>query len=313
MKKGFVKTLSKSAADIRLFPLKNVLRRYDKHKLGCDLKAGAGVAMLSFSMSIAYAMIAGLPIKYGLFGCIAAAAVSGVFSSSRFIMFGPSNASAVMLMSAFASLGLVTEEQRAGAAAAIVLLVGVFLALASVFKITNLARYISRTVVTGYITAGAMLIIANQSANALGISGIKNSGGKFIATSEATLRRLDEANWQAVAVAAAAVITLFACKKFFKKLPAQAMALIVPSAICALIGLFRELDLAYINSISVSDWGITLPNFEAAPIRSVVFASAAVAMFCVIESTSIGKSLAAKSAERLNTNQEIFSLGLANI
>ena len=118
MKKGFVKTLSKSAADIRLFPLKNVLRRYDKHNLGCDLKAGAGVAMLSFSMSIAYAMIAGLPIKYGLFGCIAAAAVSGVFSSSRFIMFGPSNASAVMLMSAFASLGLVTEEQRAGAAAA---------------------------------------------------------------------------------------------------------------------------------------------------------------------------------------------------
>ncbi|MBR4598226.1 MAG: SulP family inorganic anion transporter, partial [Opitutales bacterium] len=61
------------------------------------------------------------------------------------------------------------------------------------------------------------------------------------------------------------------------------------------------------------DWGVSMPNFDGLDFRRLIVASMAVALFCVIEATSIGKSLAAKNAERLNTNQEIFSLGMANL
>lgn len=308
-----LKGILNTKGGISPFPIAKVLRKYTKEKAVGDLRAGISVAMLSFSMSIAYAMIAGLPISYGLFGCIVAAFVSLVFSSSRFIMFGPSNASAIMLMSAFASLGLADENQRVAAAAAIVILVGAFLIFASIFKITNFVRYVSRTVVTGYISAGALLIMSNQIKSALGITTIENPSGKFVEGTIQTFQHIKDANWQAIALALIAIATLFACKKFFKRLPAQAVALIAASVLCAMLKDTLDINVVYVSSVSVGDWKVSMPNFEGLDLRGLIVASLAVALFCVIESTSIGKSLAAKNAERLNTNQEIFSLGMANL
>lgn len=307
-----LKGILNTKGGINPFPLKKILRGYGRQKMEGDLRAGISVAMLSFSMSIAYAMIAGLPISYGLFGCIAAAFASLIFSSSRFIMFGPSNASAIMLMSAFASLGLATESQRAAAAAAIVVLVGIFLILASIFKITNFVRYVSRTVITGYICAGAALIFSNQLKSALGIR-IENPSSKFFAGLNQTFQHIDAINWQALSIAAAAVIAMYACKKFFKRLPAQAAALVFCAVLCAALKKTLGIEVDYISAVSITDWSVSVPNFEGLELRRLIVASMAVALFCVIEATSIGKSLAAKNAERLNTNQEIFSLGMANL
>ncbi|MBR6388553.1 MAG: SulP family inorganic anion transporter [Opitutales bacterium] len=307
-----LKGILNTKGGINPFPLKKILRGYGRQKMEEDLRAGISVAMLSFSMSIAYAMIAGLPISYGLFGCIAAAFASLIFSSSRFIMFGPSNASAIMLMSAFASLGLATESQRAAAAAAIVVLVGIFLILASIFKITNFVRYVSRTVITGYICAGAALIFSNQLKSALGIR-IENPSSKFFAGLNQTFQHIDAINWQALSIAAAAVIAMYACKKFFKRLPAQAAALVFCAVLCAALKKPLGIEVDYISAVSITDWSVSVPNFEGLELRRLIVASMAVALFCVIEATSIGKSLAAKNAERLNTNQEIFSLGMANL
>ncbi len=313
MRNAFIKGILNTRGAIDPLPIIRTAREYTAEKAAGDIRAGISVAMLTFSMSIAYAMIAGLPVMYGLFGGIAAAYFSCVFSSSRFIMFGPSNASAVMLMSAFASMGLDTEAQRVAAVSAIVLLVGAFLVIASLFKITNFVRYVSRTVVTGYITAGAMLIVANQLNSALGITSVKGSSGQLFSSLNRTFAHISDANCDAIGLSLAAIAILFACKRFFKKLPAQAVALVGAAAICAALKGPLGIEVAYLDSVTVSDWALTLPDFEAVPFRSLALAALAVSLFCVIESTSIGKSLAAKNAERLNTNQELFSLGMANI
>lgn len=313
MKNFFIRGNLNTSASINPFQILKNLKSCSKEDAINDLKAGLSVAMLSFSMGIAYAMIAGLPVKYGLFGGIIAAFVSFVFSSSRFIMFGPSNASAVMLMSAFASMGLETEAQRVAAASAVVFFVGLFLIVASFLKITNFVRYVSRTVITGYITAGGLLIIANQLNSALGIQEIEKSSPNLFGELSQTLSAIGDCNVQAISVCALTLAILFACKIFFKKLPAQAIALILAATICAIFGKFHDLDLSYIASVSVSDWSFTPPDFKQVPLRQLAISSLAVALFCVIESTSIGKSMAAKNAERLNSNQEMFSLGIANM
>lgn len=297
-------------SSIDIFPLRHTLKRYNKDKFRGDIQAGISVAMLSFSMSIAYAMIAGLPVYYGLFGCVIAALVSCVFSSSRYIMFGPSNASAIMLISAFASLGLNTMEERMGVAAALVVLVGIFLILASTLKITNFIRYVSRTVISAYITAGALMIIAKQSGEVFGFS--SNSSPRFYDTVKHFIQNLPYANFEALGVALLTLFIFAACKKFFKKLPSQAVALVMASVLCFAFKNILNLELKYIDPVLVSEWKLTLPHIDNVPLRDLIFASMALALFCIIESNSIGKSLAAKNADRLNTNQEIFSLGVAN-
>ena len=72
-----------------------------------DIRAGLNVALLAIPQGMAYALVAGLPIHYGLLGSAVAAVMGGIFGGGRFITLGPTNATAVLLFGAFAGVGLV--------------------------------------------------------------------------------------------------------------------------------------------------------------------------------------------------------------
>ncbi|MEE4639202.1 MAG: SulP family inorganic anion transporter, partial [Wenzhouxiangella sp.] len=81
------------------FPLLDTLRTYTWRKAIADIRAGTNVALLDFPQGMAYALIAGLPVQMGLF-CSALSSITGpLTASSRFVMLGPTNATAVMLLS----------------------------------------------------------------------------------------------------------------------------------------------------------------------------------------------------------------------
>ena len=86
------------------FPLREHLRGYSAGKLRDDAKAGVNVALLDFPQGMAYALIAGLPFQHGIYASAIAAVLGALFASSRFLMLGPTNAIAVLCLSAFMGL-----------------------------------------------------------------------------------------------------------------------------------------------------------------------------------------------------------------
>ena len=136
-----------------------------------DLIAGLNVALLAFPMSMAFAMKAGLPIWCGLVGCGVAAAVAPLFSGSANLSAGPTNATAALLLGAFATLGATNPEVRASALPTLVLMTGLFLLLASWLRLSGFADFVPRTVISAYIAAAALRVIALQLPTALGMPG----------------------------------------------------------------------------------------------------------------------------------------------
>ena len=51
-----------------LLPIRKDLRSYNVDKLRHDVFAGLSVALIVFPQAMAYALLAGLPIEYGLYG-----------------------------------------------------------------------------------------------------------------------------------------------------------------------------------------------------------------------------------------------------
>jgi SulP family sulfate permease len=100
--------------------------------------------------------------------------MGSVFSKSKFITLGPTNATAVLLFGVFASIGLINQDGMADQAALlllpwIIVLSGIFLVIASLLKISFMIQFVSRTVITAYVTAAACLIIANQTKHIFGL------------------------------------------------------------------------------------------------------------------------------------------------
>ena len=138
-----------------LLPLRKTTAGYSPSHLTADSRAALNVALLAFPPGMAYAVIAGLPLSYGLFGSAVASIVRMLFAGSRFIVLGPTNATSVMVMSSFAAR-LSGEAQSS--TSLLLVMVGLLLVIGAYLRIATVIQYISRSVITGYITAAAALI-----------------------------------------------------------------------------------------------------------------------------------------------------------
>ncbi len=295
---------------LSFLPLRQSLKGYQPRYFGGDLRAGLNVALLAFPQGMAYALIAGLPIQYGIYGSAIAAMVAPVFAKSHFITLGPTNATSVMLLSAFASLGIVGAE-KLGMVPLLIFMVGLFVVVGAYFKVANLVQYISRSVITGYITAAALLIITNQIPKSLGLT-MEGKGATFYESAVLMVQSIHTVHGATLGVSLATAILFIALDKKFKSLPNVAICLIVVSALNALI-LGDEGGVQVLSGINAADWSFQAPDFSLSSIQILASPALAIALLCILEGISIGKSLAAKTGARLDANQAMFSIGMANI
>ncbi|MEM1223587.1 MAG: SulP family inorganic anion transporter [Verrucomicrobiota bacterium] len=295
---------------LNLFPIKDTIRDYKSENISHDLRAGINVALLAFPQGMAYALIAGLPIQYGIYGSAVAAIVGAFFANNRYITLGPTNATSVMLISAFASLSILGPEMIS-LVPLLILLVGIFVAVGAYVKVANLVQYISRSVITGYITAAACLIITNQIPKTLGLQ-IERKGATFYDSISLIVDSITTVDWNTVALSVITAALFIALNKRFKALPNVAICLVVISIGTAWT-LGQDSGIEFLTGVNASTWSIQAPSISLATIEMLASPALAIALLCVLEGISIGKSLAAKTGARLDANQAMFSIGMANI
>ena len=73
---------------------------YGKEAFRKDLLAGITVAAISLPQAMAYALIAGVDPRFGLYSAIVVTAIASVFGSSSHLINGPTNAISLVVFSA---------------------------------------------------------------------------------------------------------------------------------------------------------------------------------------------------------------------
>ena len=275
------------------------------------------VALLAFPQGMAYAAIAGLPIQYGIYGSAIAALIGPLLSGSRFVVLGPTNATAVLVFASFLSLGVTDMTQKVQLMALVVLLSGLFLVLGAFLKVANLIQYISRSVVTGYITAAAIYIIVNQIKKVLGFEFALPQGSTFLTVIWLTLKNLPATHWPTLFISLMTFGCYWALDRKFKMLPNVAITLVLMSFIAHWVNVAlaaQNIAGAHtLYAIDATHWHFNLPPLRFDLIGQVASVALVIAFLSVLEGTSIGKSLASRSGQKLDSNQEMLGMGLANI
>lgn len=120
-----------------------------------DVLAGMVVALALIPEAIAFSIIAGVDPKVGLYASFCIAVVIA-FTGGRPAMISAATGSTALVM-----VSLVHEHGLQYLLAASIL-AGVFQVIAGYFKLGNLMRFVSRSVVTGFVNALAILIFLAQ-------------------------------------------------------------------------------------------------------------------------------------------------------
>ncbi len=304
----------------QLFPLLSVFRDYSIGSLNADCRAALNVALLAIPQGMAYALVSGLPIQYGLLGSAVAAILGCLFSNSRFITLGPTNATSVLLFGVFASLGMINQDGMGTVQAIeilpwILLLSGCFLILASMLRVSFMIQFVSRTVITAYVTAAASLIIANQAKHVLGLElDSSDSIATFWQIVYASVKALNGFSISALLISGLTALSYILLQYKLKALPNVAITLILASFAHFLL----QDSIGSVNTLASFDSSLgivssihfdSLARFGG----TILWASVAIALLCLLEGLSIGKSLAARAGERIQTNRETFAIGMGNV
>jgi len=288
-------------------PILGTLRGYSRADFWADARAGLNGALLAFPQGMAYAVLAGLPIQYGVYCTAIAAILAPIFSSSRYNVTGPTNATAVMLLSVF--LTMPADIPKFAATSIIVLLMGIFLIASAFFQFASLLKFVSRSVIIGYITAAALLIIANQAHHLIGTK--TASAGSFFEVVKRTLETVGVTNLAALALGAGTFGLLVFFRKF-PKWPGAALSLVLASLLGIGLAQFHW-KLPLIDPLPLGSWAVTPPM----PIYNWFFVllgpAVALGFLAAMEATMMAKTLASRSGTTVNSNQELLGLGLANV
>jgi SulP family sulfate permease len=294
---------------LKLFPLYNTLRNYSVSKGIADARAAVNVSMLDFTQGMAYALIAGLPVQNGIFGSALSSISGPTQASSRFVMLGPTNATAVMLLSTFLTLGY-APEQAVLVLPVLLLMVGLFMIGGAFLRIASVTQFISRAVVVGYISAAACLIIVNQLKNVLGLEVPRS--GTFVGSLSNLLSSLHSTQLSTVLIAVITLVIFLPLRRWAKALPNVAVTLVA-------VGFITQFVLQYgvttemLDPIRISTWKLTVPQASFSEVALLANAALALAFLSLLESASISKTLAAQAGDRIDLNQQMLSIGTANI
>jgi sulfate permease, SulP family len=295
---------------------------YDRAALRRDFIAGLTVAAISLPQGMAYALLAGIDPRYGLYSAIVVTAVASVFGSSSHLINGPTSAISLVL---FGALAIFDSEQRVEAAEATFLLgalVGTIQISIAFFRLGDLTRYISESVILGFMSAASVLLALGQIGNALGVRD-KGAGAQHILYRLwLTLTQGDPLNYKAIAVTATTLVLAVLLRWFVRRyrLPQfdMLLALVVVSvgayyAGWTIPGADGKTLIAVSGAVPSSLPTPHIPRVELGWFKDLAADAAAIAFLGLLEAIAIAKSIAHRTRQPLDYNRQCLAEGLANL
>ena len=294
----------------KFIPIIDTIKNYDKDSFRGDLNAGITVAIMLIPQGMAYAVLAGLPPVYGLYASIVPIIIYAIFGTSRQLGFGPV---ALLSLLVLAGVGQYAEpgSQRFIQLAILTAFgVGVVQLLMGLFRAGFLVNFLSHPVLSGFVSAAAIIIGASQIGNLLGISISRGSGVHEIIW--AVITRVPEISIITAVVGIGSILMMYAIKKWKKTFP-SALTVVVLGILSAWIFNLQEIGLRVVGDIPTG-----LPAFEVVAISFGDFGLLwpiilAIAFISFMESIAVAKAIATRRGYKIDANQELIGLGSANL
>ncbi|MCK5166523.1 MAG: SulP family inorganic anion transporter, partial [Rhodospirillaceae bacterium] len=293
-----------------LFPFLVWLPLVTKETLRADLIAGLTGAVIVLPQGVAFAIIAGLPPQYGLYTAMITPIVAALFGSSRHLISGPTTAISIVVFSSISGHAVPGTPEFVSLALTLTFLAGVYQFAFGLARMGMVVNFVSHTVVVGFTAGAAILIATSQMKNVLGIS--VQRGESFIHTWMNLWDGIGSFNIYVFAVAITTLVLAIGIKRIKPRFPNLLLALIVGGVLSYLIDGAAN-GVSVVGEIPAQLPPFSSPTFSFAAIKMLAPEAFAVALLGLIEAVSISRSIAAKSHQRIDSNQEFVGQGLSNI
>jgi SulP family sulfate permease len=284
------------------------LLKYQRDWFRFDAVAGLTTAAVVIPKSMAFASIAGLPVQAGLYVALVPMFVYALLGTSRPLSVSSTSTLAILTAT---ELAIVVPSGDSGqlmaAASTLALLVGGILILAGILRLGFLANFVSDPILTGFKAGIGLVIVVDQLPKLLGVH---IERGNFFHTVFSTLGHVPEANRATLILAAAILAILLGMERFFPKIPAPLVAVVLGVAAARFLGL-NQFGIALTGHIPPGVPTPALPDLSL--VRTLWPGALGMALMSFTESIAAGRAFAAHNDPPPLPNRELIALGASNL
>ncbi len=293
-----------------IFPFLKWKNEVNRETLKADFFSGVTGGIIVLPQGVAFAMIAGLPPIYGLYTAMVSPIIAALFGSSKHLVSGPNTPLSLIVFSGISKFAEPTTDAFIQLTLVMTFIAGAIQLLMGIARFGALVSFVSHTVIVGFTAGAAMLIITSQMKNFLGIELPANAS--FMDTYINVFKHINETNWYVASVAFLTLGIAIVSKKLAPKLPHMLIAMVSGSLLAVFLG-GEDVGIRFVGELPSALPTPSVPAFSYSNIQKLMPNAMAIALMGLIQSIAIGRSIAVKSKQRIDANQEFIGQGLSNM
>ena len=294
----------------KIFPFIAWFRLTTIETIKADFFAGLTGAIIVLPQSVAFATIAGMPPEYGLYTAMVIPIVAALFGSSFHLVSGPTTAISIVVFAAVSKYAEPGSAEFVSLALTLTFLAGVYQLVFGLAKFGMLVNFVSHNVVIGFTAGAALLIASSQIPYIVGIDIPR--GEDFLNTWFDIYTGVGEFNIYLLIVGLGTLVTAIVVKILKPKFPNLLIGMLVGGLLAFYLGGFTD-SIKTVGAMPAYFPPLSTPDFSLNSLKALAPEAFAIALLGLIEASSIGRSIATKSNQRINANQEFIGQGTSNI
>jgi len=288
-----------------------ILREYQLAWLRNDIVAGIVLSTMLVPVGIAYAVASGVPAINGLYATIIPLIAYAMFGPSRILVLGPDSSLAPIILGVVLPLSAGDPDRAVAIAAAMAVVAGAVCVLAGILRLGFVTELLSKPIRYGYMNGIALAVLISQLPKLLGFK-IESSGplrdlwaiGKEVVAGQA--------NWAGTALGVA-TLALILLLKAHKRIGAILVAVIAATVVAAWFDLSERYGVKVLGQVPQGLPEFAIPWLQTADLVPVLMGGVAVAIVAFADTSVLSRTFAARTGTRVDPNQEMVGLGVANL
>jgi SulP family sulfate permease len=277
-----------------------------KRDLRHDAVGGLSCAVGNVPDGMATAALIGVNPVYGLFANFVGPVTGGLSSSTRLMLIGTTSASALAAGSVLAGID---PDDRPDALFLLTLLAGVAMIAAGVLRLGRYARFVSHSVMIGFLTGVAVNIIAGQISK---LTGVDAEGSFALEKAYDVVRHPGRIDLPSLLAGLFALAILAGLARTRAGVLGPLAALVLPTVTVLLLG---SDGIATVSDAGEIPRGVPIPHLPGLGQLSVelIVGALSVTVIVLVQGVGVGESVPNRDGPRADPNRDFMAQGFGNV
>ncbi len=296
----------------RFLPIIVVLRNYKLPWLMQDISAGLVLTAILIPAGMGYATAAGLPAIYGLYATIVPLIAYAIFGPSRILVLGPDSALIPLIAATVLPLANGDPIRAIAIAGMLSILSGGMCIIAGIARFGFITELLSKPIRYGYLNGIALTVLIGQLPKIFGFSVDGNTIWEELVDFVQGVNS-GKTNITALAIGLSCLTVILVLKRLAPKVSGVLIAVVGATVVSSLFDLSHRTGISVIGVLPQGLPTFQIPNIAPLEFKTLLSSALAIALVSFADLSVLSRTFAIRGGYKVDRNQELIALGIANI